>query len=128
VLERQTVTENSPGVKDNVLFAGLVWVAWWEKLMASMAAEEPGLAAALTAAAHGGGDAEETDRPVPWRAFLRSTPVRALAFTHFCNNWCAAARAWYGIPGRNGSRRARLSRLGFRSQWQSARAAFAFRV
>ncbi|GFR52543.1 hypothetical protein Agub_g15118 [Astrephomene gubernaculifera] len=25
--------------------------------------------------------------PLPWRAFLRSTPVRALAFTHFANNW-----------------------------------------
>ena len=24
----------------------------------------------------------------PWRAFLRNTPVRALAYTHFCNNWC----------------------------------------
>ena len=23
----------------------------------------------------------------PWRAFLRNTPVRALAYTHFCNNW-----------------------------------------
>ena len=23
----------------------------------------------------------------PWRAFLRNVPVRALAYTHFCNNW-----------------------------------------
>lgn len=23
----------------------------------------------------------------PWRAFLRNAPVRALAYTHFCNNW-----------------------------------------
>lgn len=24
---------------------------------------------------------------MPWRAFLRSTPVQALAYTHFANNW-----------------------------------------
>lgn len=24
---------------------------------------------------------------VPWRAFVRSAPVRALMFTHLCNNW-----------------------------------------
>ena len=25
--------------------------------------------------------------PVPWREMLASTPLRALAFVHFCNNW-----------------------------------------
>ena len=25
---------------------------------------------------------------VPWRGFLRNRPVQALAYTHFCNNWC----------------------------------------
>ena len=29
---------------------------------------------------------------VPWRAFLRNTPVRALAYTHFCNNWWVAVQ------------------------------------
>lgn len=24
---------------------------------------------------------------MPWRAFLRNGPLRALAYTHFCNNW-----------------------------------------
>lgn len=26
---------------------------------------------------------------LPIRGFLRNTPLRALAYTHFCNNWCA---------------------------------------
>ena len=30
---------------------------------------------------------EEKDPPVPWAEILRSTPVRALAYVHFCNNW-----------------------------------------
>jgi ACS family sodium-dependent inorganic phosphate cotransporter len=63
---------------------GLAWVAWWERTMAQVAADEPAVAAALAASklqAAGGG------APVPWRAFLRSGPVRALAYTHFCNNW-----------------------------------------
>jgi hypothetical protein len=24
---------------------------------------------------------------VPWRAFMRSRALQALAYTHFCNNW-----------------------------------------
>ena len=30
---------------------------------------------------------EEETRPVPWREILACTPVRALAYVHFCNNW-----------------------------------------
>ena len=29
----------------------------------------------------------DEDRAVPWRAILSSTPMRALAYVHFCNNW-----------------------------------------
>ncbi len=41
------------------------------------------------AAAAKSGSALAAEEPMPWRAFLRNTPVRALAYTHFCNNWCA---------------------------------------
>ena len=30
---------------------------------------------------------DDDDRAVPWRAILTSTPLRALAYVHFCNNW-----------------------------------------
>jgi cyanate permease len=29
----------------------------------------------------------DEERAVPWRAIVSSTPVRALAYVHFCNNW-----------------------------------------
>ncbi len=41
------------------------------------------------AAAAGSSSAAEAEEGLPFRAFLRNTPVRALAYTHFCNNWCA---------------------------------------
>ena len=45
-------------------------------------------------AGHGGhGGVINARQPVPWRAFVRNAPLRALAYTHFCNNWCAG-RAW----------------------------------
>jgi ACS family sodium-dependent inorganic phosphate cotransporter len=70
--------------------AGLVWVLWFEQLMTSIAARDPEVAAALatsrygSAAAAGGGAGFA---PIPWRAFLRSGSVRALMYTHYCNNW-----------------------------------------
>ena len=30
---------------------------------------------------------ESDNPPVPWREIINSTPVRALAYVHFCNNW-----------------------------------------
>lgn len=33
-------------------------------------------------------DGKTKQPPVPWRAFLRNRPVQALAYVHFCNNWC----------------------------------------
>ena len=35
----------------------------------------------------------EPEQAMPWRAFLRNGPMRALAYTHFCNNWCASGSA-----------------------------------
>ncbi len=35
---------------------------------------------------HGGAVISLKQR-IPWRSFLRNTPVQALAYTHFCNNW-----------------------------------------
>jgi ACS family sodium-dependent inorganic phosphate cotransporter len=89
--------------------AGLAWVAWFEALMADIAANDPDAAAALTqdrlgsagssvssssqhdldssSGSHGGHAAGPLAGVVPWRAFLRSRAVRALMYTHFCNNW-----------------------------------------
>ena len=96
--------------------AGLLWVAWFEQLIADIMESDPDAAAALTAdrlttvalqaqpagseqqqhdaSSHSGGHAAgpPLSGHVPWRAFLRSRGVRALMFTHFCNNWCAAGR------------------------------------
>ena len=45
--------------------------------------------AAGSAAGHGGhGGVIDARQPVPWRSFLRNPPLRALAYTHFCNSEC----------------------------------------
>jgi ACS family sodium-dependent inorganic phosphate cotransporter len=88
--------------------AGLVWVLWFEQLMAGIMASDPETAALLTAdrlgvsaaaadaaaaaadshsGSHGGHAAGPISGEVPWRAFLRSRAVQALMYTHFCNNW-----------------------------------------
>jgi ACS family sodium-dependent inorganic phosphate cotransporter len=79
--------------------AGLVWVMWFEQLMADIAANDPETAALLTEdrlghsssssgdAGHGGHAAGPIAGSVPWRAFLRCKAVRVLMYTHFCNNW-----------------------------------------
>lgn len=76
--------------------AGLAWSVWWEAVVKGIEASEPEEHAKLTrtsrqqaAAAAAPGAAAAAEEPMPWRAFLRNTPVRALAYTHFCNNWCA---------------------------------------
>ncbi|KXZ49968.1 hypothetical protein GPECTOR_18g125 [Gonium pectorale] len=87
---------------------GLVWWLWFEQaIMSSITAAEPDFAARLVAdsrslapqqpasAPASASPAVESSAaaaaaqppPLPWRAFLRSTPVRALAYTHFANNW-----------------------------------------
>ena len=81
--------------------AGMVWVVWFERLMGGM---DPAMVAALEGSSgrEGGeslgmhGPAAAVAAPsngqqpalvIPYRAFLRSRPVQALMFTHFCNNW-----------------------------------------
>lgn len=81
--------------------AGLAWVLWFEQLMAGIVAKDPAAAALLTVdrlsvapaaetaadGSHAGHAAGPITGAVPWRAFLRSRAVRALMYTHFCNNW-----------------------------------------
>ncbi|KAG2487853.1 hypothetical protein HYH03_013570 [Edaphochlamys debaryana] len=86
---------------------GLVWYLWFEQgIMSRIAAEEPDFEARLVAdsrtltpqaeaagaapSSSGGAHAVSSSAPppdVPWRAFLRCPAVRALAYTHFANNW-----------------------------------------
>lgn len=88
--------------------AGLVWVAWYESLVRGLCARDPEFAQQLAgghshshaaeasadpAAADGGSSGDhhagtiDVNMTIPYRAFLRSQPVRALCFTHFCHNW-----------------------------------------
>lgn len=63
---------------------GLVWYVWFDSLLQQVRAENPELVDKLD---HKGGPCTETGSAVPYRAFIRSPPVQALMFTHFCNNW-----------------------------------------
>jgi ACS family sodium-dependent inorganic phosphate cotransporter len=77
---------------------GLLWCAWWRSVLEGVARDEPRARARL---AHAAGEVtnddgttsssssedEAEDARVPWRAFLRNGPYRALAATHFANNW-----------------------------------------
>ena len=76
--------------------AGLLWSTWWESVVSTMAREDPESHRLLTetassraAQAHGPARQPAQQEAMPWRAFLRNGPMRALAYTHFCNNWCA---------------------------------------
>ncbi|GLC36163.1 hypothetical protein PLESTB_001373700 [Pleodorina starrii] len=78
---------------------GLVWWLWFEQgIMSRITSTEPDFAKRLVTdsrklsapSASGATTSAVTAAdppPLPWRAFLRSTPVRALAYTHFANNW-----------------------------------------
>ena len=70
--------------------AGLLWSTWWESVVSAMAEEDPESHHLLTeTAASREAAAALPEQAMPWRAFLRNGPMRALAYTHFCNNWCA---------------------------------------
>ena len=72
--------------------AGLLWSSWWESVVSAMAEEDPEAHRLLTeTAATREASRAEPEQAMPWRAFLRNGPMRALAYTHFCNNWCALA-------------------------------------
>jgi len=75
---------------------GGLWAVWWAKtVLPGIASTDPSLAAALGHDVGSPSDAAATAKTaspdpsdrVPWRAFLRSPPYRALAATHFANNW-----------------------------------------
>ncbi|CAG9464006.1 unnamed protein product [Pedinophyceae sp. YPF-701] len=62
---------------------GLLWTAWWEAEMKRMLLAGEGPEAAPLSLPKSDSDTGA----LPWRGFLRSRPLQALAFTHFCNNW-----------------------------------------
>ena len=67
---------------------GGVWALGWERLMAGINEEDPSITERLEGQRLIPGEAAgASTAPVPWRAFLRNGPTRALAYTHFCNNW-----------------------------------------
>lgn len=81
--------------------SGLAWNVWWRSMMTEMKETDSALFDAMNRQIeeqHSSDDetiVSQTDASssssntngVPWRAFLRSKPVLALAFVHFCNNW-----------------------------------------
>ena len=69
--------------------AGLLWSGWWESLMGNIKQEDPEIGSSLDASLDKVDEsAASAKENVPWRAILRNTPVRALSYVHFCNNWC----------------------------------------
>ena len=78
---------------------GLAWNVWWSSMMAEIKEKDAALFEALSRQIEeqhssdddtmmpSDGSTLHNDSNVPWRAFLRSKPVLALAFVHFCNNW-----------------------------------------
>lgn len=67
---------------------GLAWNAWWIELMKDIENNHPEIYQNLTSR-DDGGDSEENVKKdeLPWRAFVRATPVRALCLVHFVHNW-----------------------------------------
>lgn len=71
--------------------SAVTWVVLWEKLVAHMKTNDPDvykqIVRAFKPAQKTEAAAPSLEAAVPWRAILRSEAVRALMFTHFCNNW-----------------------------------------
>ena len=68
--------------------AGIGWSFWWESLVKSVREEDPDMAARLEQGPEEhSSEGLKAEASVPWRAFLRNSPIRALAYVHFCNNW-----------------------------------------
>lgn len=81
---------------------GLLWSWWWESVMKGVARQDPALVRKLEVSFDTIDEpAGKAKQGVPWRAFLRCRPVQALAYVHFCNNWCASP---YELPGGHLSR------------------------
>lgn len=67
--------------------AGLVWVAWFELLQNDFELTSPSFSQKLTPGQGDWNNVDDEEEEVPWRAIIRSRPVQALGFAHFCNNW-----------------------------------------
>lgn len=71
---------------------GIVWCYWFNAVVPTnieAEAEKP-RERALAAEGNGsdaGDPAAEGDQGIPWGTFVRHTPLRALTYIHFCNNW-----------------------------------------
>lgn len=63
--------------------AGLLWVVAFKALVGTDSPEWTAMRSTLRSSEAATGVATT----VPFRAFLRNGPTRALMFTHFCNNW-----------------------------------------
>lgn len=60
------------------------WIFGFERLMTTFRAKEPSISQKLMTKTSQG---KQKQDQIPIRGILRSTPVRALAFTHFCGNY-----------------------------------------
>lgn len=65
---------------------GIAWVLWFQKVMADIEISDPEVAYQLSAPAESSAS-DPSSMSTPWRGFARNGPLRALAYTHFCNNW-----------------------------------------
>lgn len=65
---------------------GILWVVFFQSTLKEVEKTDPEFIAALTSKSIPGME-KESDEKLPWRAILRCQPLRALMFTHFCNNW-----------------------------------------
>ena len=82
-----------PPPRSEAVHAGVAWAAWFEHVQGRILETDPETAAKLEGVARQpDATVAEGGDEVPWRAFLRNTPVRALAYTHFCNNWWVAVQ------------------------------------
>lgn len=68
---------------------GTFWVLWFEDLLSDIRVSDPDYYQALSPDTPSSKSSEKSkgDNGIPWRAIIRSNPVRALACAHFSSNW-----------------------------------------
>ena len=70
---------------------GFVWYLWFQGVVSSITKSDPEVAALLSSGCPTSSLVSSSSSSgmgsIPYRAFLRSRPVQALMFTHFCGNW-----------------------------------------
>jgi len=67
--------------------AGVVWVAFWQLTSSERPEDAPGVHPSEIAYIRAHTAAAVAKPAVPWGRILRSAPVWALVFNHFCANW-----------------------------------------